>query len=287
MSHSHPIASTSTKAKTTPIPGEVNVILRGLFLLSQSKAGIEVLIPNMGPEHVYRTGGFLNETSLAPMPYAKPYQLFGVERHPVDPAIFPRDVNIVLRGYPTDEFATPEDLHARILLPPPHAITSLRPMVDGFEAEQDAFDLVDGNKTCGVQVLHYRSPDIQKVYLSGHPNLVPFPEGAPKYANLHVVSEPEAAFSQHHVQQGFDRLINLMPSLRGAIKITKASGLRQPQGDPDKGIAHLETYTLPEASDFLRHAWALWRVGSDVPPPTIGAWPDEACTPLIVDQTPS
>ena len=52
------------------VEGIVNVIFRGMFLFFQRKQMIDVLIPNIGSEHVYRAGLFLGETSMAPRPIA-------------------------------------------------------------------------------------------------------------------------------------------------------------------------------------------------------------------------
>jgi len=52
----------------------LNVLFHGLFVFVDRPNGIEVLIPDMGADHVYRAGEWLGETTLA----RGSYELSGV-----------------------------------------------------------------------------------------------------------------------------------------------------------------------------------------------------------------
>src|SRR6266567_4396166 len=118
-----------------PVPAlNVNVIFHGLFLFVEQNGFLDVLIPNMGKEHVCRAGTFLAEETLIPLPLATPYFLDGVTAGAKE---FDDDKNIVFEDQDFDRTASLDLVYARIVLPKPAEIVSLRPTRDALQADFD------------------------------------------------------------------------------------------------------------------------------------------------------
>jgi hypothetical protein len=165
----------------------VNVIFHGLFLFIERKASVDVVIPNMGQDHIYQAGNFLVEETLAARPLRSPYFLSGVVG---GNARLDDQQNIVFQKHTCDALAPPEDVYARIVLPIPMEILSLRPTEQAYQADVDPQGLMNNRTTCGVQVLRYFAPDLAQVRLDGHTaKLGAHPPTGPKFVNLHIISE--------------------------------------------------------------------------------------------------
>jgi hypothetical protein len=295
MAKKHEHSPAEPRKSPNPKPGRegtVNVILRGLFLISQRQSAIDVLIPNMGDQHVYRAGNFLCEEDLAPQPLSKPYLLLGVQPERKNAKPFKEaPANIVFQGYRVDQAAGPEAVFARIVLPRPMDIRSRRPMKRPFAAKYDPLGLVHGRTTCLVHILQYRALDIDEVALSGYEPLCPFTYKGKRYVNLHLVSEPDRPLGEEHGRHGFHHTLDLMPGLRGAVKLCEPHppvGLGDPHGWPEKGVSALETCTVREIYRHLRHAGENWRNGEPYLPeqsdPPMIDEPPLGCLPLITNE---
>src|SRR5215470_10185429 len=101
----------------------VNVIFHGLFVFVLKEGYIDVLIPTVD-DHSYRAGPFLAEETLMSRPLSQPYALAGVTP---GKANFDLDINFFIGDYDYDTTAGPDRVYARIVLPYPKEIVSLRP----------------------------------------------------------------------------------------------------------------------------------------------------------------
>jgi hypothetical protein len=243
---------------------------------------------------VYRAGNFIAERMLPPQVPGTPYYLAGVTAHPGGDG-FSATQNLILKGYFPDHNAGPDDVYARIILPRPRAIVSLRPMKQPIQTVYDPLRLMDGRNTCGVHVLRYDAPDLAKVrlYIPGGAHGSPEPVGpepepfgmeGKDYVNLHVVSEPEYQSDGVHSIHGLHRALNLIPPLRGAVQLKGETRLEAAGDRRDLGLLGIETFTLSEVSEFLSNEVRAWREG--VPPPRLPKPVDEppwTCLPLILD----
>jgi hypothetical protein len=275
-----------------PLPGYVNVIFMGQFLFVEGPNMIEVLVPNLGAEHVYRAGLFLSHVSLNPKPMSQPYVLTGVDnggkgfdRAPTNP---------VLSGYNYRSGLTQDEVYARFILPRPMEICSLRPTKNPIQAN-DPSGLVNKQKFPGVQILRYSSTDLNQVCFSGHP----LPE-APgnhemqdsagkvrEFVNLHVIAEPEIrAISMAHPSHAFMTTIDLIEGLQGTITITGPSTMLEeiPPDDPARGYSGLETIAHPIWRQKLTFAGREWRLGHSHTPDPSGFLddPPNACLPVVI-----
>lgn len=239
----------------------VNVIFHGLFLFVERQASIDVLIPNMGGDHLYKAGDFLVEETLLPRPLRSPYFLRGV-----DPgsARFDLEANIVFRNQGFNAMAPPEDVHSRIVLPIPAAILSLRRTKDPYNADVDPQGLMNGKTTCGVQILRYFASNLDAVHLDRHTaELGSHPPEDPKFVNLHIISEEDFLTDTEHPRNGFDSALHLLPGLRATIHISNSTTLLPATTDDVKntGISVLETLDTRERMRFLLQAGLDWREG--------------------------
>ena len=249
-------------AISTPPDANVNVFFHGLFLFVQQKGFLDVLIPNMGIEHVYRAGTFLAEETLLPKPIAAPYHISGITG---GSASFDTTKNIVFTGQDFDHFASEDDVYARILLPIPIEIVSLRQTRDALVADFDPGGIVDKKKPCGVQLLRYKAANLDAV------RLVPHAAGLGKnsdnaFLNLHIICE-EDSLSQdpNHARNGFESIVALMPGLpEPAIFIENFTVLTlEKNDDPARGYAAIETLNVTERANMLAQAGLDWRDGND------------------------
>ena len=265
------------------VEGIVNVIFRGMFLFFQRKQMIDVLIPNIGSEHVYRAGLFLGETSMAPRPIGEPYVLRGVD---LDAAGFS---TVPFAGFRYRSNITQDDVWARVVVPRPFKIHSLRPTAFGVSAE-DPWGLVDAKNFDIMHVMQYHSKDLRAVHFARHstPN-VDDPGihaiGGKSYLNIHVVSEPEIQGSgMHHPIRGFQKLMNLFEGLQGTIALTDnqpttiedLESTAMPGGS--LGFSRVELITYTEQRNLVVRAGRHWRADA-----TAGVGLDA----LLVDSPPN
>lgn len=276
-------------------PGEVNVILRGQFLVVLRPQQVEILIPNMGFEHVNRAGSFLGELLLKPRPIFDPYVVTGLKG---GQASFGAAANApVLKGFDYDHRATEAEVYARIVLPRPDLdILSFRRKRGPLKATVDPLGLFHDKTPFAIHVLRYSSSDLTQVKMLGHivtpaPHTIPGvlnADGSMKeFINLHLVAEPDHEPDGDHVISGFDRTIALLPALRGALKLDPGSveGLLPEEGDfKVKGFTKHELLTAPEVNSALLRIGQRLREGGALGGQFIGTAPLE-CDPVLTDMT--
>ncbi len=266
-------------------PGEVNVILRGQFLVVLRETAVEVLIPTM-EEHIYRAGSFFGETLLKPRPLVNPYLLTGVA---TGTGKF-YAANIVLKGYEYDAQAGPDALYARIVLPRPKAIKSFRPSTLALQAVMDPTGQFHGKKPMGIHVLRYDSSDLNSVKFQGHfatPKPHAITSGGPQFINLHLVAEPDHTPDAAHVTAGFDRTIALLPALRGKIVLMPQPDNKMALEVGDHaalGFTKHELLTGPEVQATLASIGLSLRVKGSPGGPLVSTAPLE-CDPVLVDMS--
>ncbi len=265
-----------------PVEGTVNVIFRGMFLFYQRPHMIDVLIPNIGPEHVYRAGLFLGETSLVARPIAEPYVLRGAT---LGTAGLP---DATFAGYPLRSDITQEDVWARVVVPRPDSLLRLRPTAFGVSAE-DPWALVDGNNFPIMYVMRYHAADLRRVHLARHaaPNVddpgIQTIDGH-NFLNIHIVSEPEVqGGGMAHPIHGFQKLMNLFAGLQGTIALTDnqpttIEDLESTAVPGGLGFSRIELITYSEQRNMLIRAGRHWRVDSATGP---------AANALLVDSPPN
>jgi hypothetical protein len=258
----------------------VNVIFHGLFLFIERKASVDVVIPNMGQDHIYQAGNFLVEETLAARPLRSPYFLSGVVG---GNARLDDQQNIVFQKHTCDALAPPEDVYARIVLPIPMEILSLRPTEQAYQADVDPQGLMNNRTTCGVQVLRYFAPDLAQVRLDGHTaKLGAHPPTGPKFVNLHIISEEDFVATADHPRQGFDRTLHLIPGLRGTIHFSNSTRLKsEPDNHRAQGFHAIETFDTRERIQFLLQAGLDWREDTpNLPGTALVVEPPFDCVPL-------
>src|SRR3974377_1989115 len=133
----------------------VNVIFHGLFLFVLKKGYIDVLMPMMD-DHSYRAGPFLAGETLQPRPLSQPYALAGVE---AGTGTFNPATNWIIGKFDYDHYAGPDKVYARLLLPYPEAIVSLRPTSQALVAPIDPGGLLTCTQPCGLQIFQYAAVD--------------------------------------------------------------------------------------------------------------------------------
>jgi hypothetical protein len=266
-------------------PPNVNVIFHGLGLFVEQDGYIDLLIPNMGTEHVYRAGSFLAEENLAPRPLNTPYCLAGVT---AGNAKFDTGKNFVIPNQNFDQSAGPDQVYARIVLPYPAEIVSLRPTRDVLHPEIDPAGLFTIQHPCGVQVLRYFASDITQVSLSPHPaKLTPNVDG--KFVNLHIICE-EDEYIQYQARSGFERLLALLPGVKTPIIFGDFTTVLVPGGnDVGRGYSATELLDPIERNQqLLAPIGALLRdnPAGPLPVPFIAVGdPPFDCWPIMADNS--
>jgi hypothetical protein len=213
----------TSKKPPAPLPaggGIVNVIFRGLFIYVQrrDKKGkpfyVEVVMPNVGEEHVYKAGGFLQQTTLGPSLY--PYGITNIEGGKAE---FDKDRNVILKGMPLAENLTPAQIYARFVLPQPLAIYSLcttSPIV----AAVDPLGLFGGRRMSSVQLLQYRSSDLSQVRLFPHrSHAISHQTQHGNFLNIHICNDEDFEQADGHTGFAIDRMFDLIPSLRNKVRL--------------------------------------------------------------------
>jgi len=232
----------------------LNVILHGLYLMVQRPLGIEILIPDMGPDHTYRAGEWLGEITLAP----GTYWLSGVD---YDGKKFcdPSKNFIVNKCQPN---SVPESLYARIFLPPPIECCSLRPTkLTSDELSVDPTLDVSGNPKDGypistVQVLRYhiQNDDPKNVRLSCHH----FTKSAQQfdddfYMSLHIIAAPDFPEYTAHAKAGFATLVNMGEGLKDRIQLLKVHDVPSTTEPLPRGIIAAELSSLIKRVERLTY----------------------------------
>lgn len=244
-----------------PNVNAVNVIFHGLFLfVQQSPPGqtpyIDVLIPNMGTDHVYRAGAFLAEETLLPRPVNDPYFLANVTG---GAAVFDPTANVVFPHQNYKTSAGPDEVYARIVLPVPAQIVSLRPAATPIIPDIDPGNLFTVQTPCGVQLLRYRArldplgnPDFADVALANHSAELVLNANS-QCLNLHIFNEEDHNVPQEHAGYGFQKILQLLPNLSTPILVSKFTALSEEIVDhPEWGLAALETADLQERAKTMK-----------------------------------
>src|ERR1700733_1043205 len=170
----------------------LNVIFHGLCVFVGKKTGIEVLLPDMGPEHVFRAGVWLAETNI------QPRATLTLEGVIPGNDFLNREENLIVRPERADHFPRSSAVpYATLALPRPSEIRSLRaveltPGVDlvGSSANSTYIYIPAGGKVrqSTVQVFRYDVPDENRLALTNHRWIPAFVNGV---TNLHIFAEPE------------------------------------------------------------------------------------------------
>ena len=267
-----------------PDAPNVNVIFHGLFLFVKQKGFMDVLITNMGHDHVYRAGTFLAEETLMPAPISTPYFLDGVTG---GDASFDTSNNIVFDDKDFNHRAPASEVYARLVLPIPIEIVSLRPTEDALEADYDPDGVVDGKNPCGVQILRYHADDLDAVALPPHEATLGKNKGG-TVLNLHIISEPDSEMvHEDHVRNGFERTLHLLRGVDTPIFIRNLTALSLLKtDDTTRGFAAIETLDVRERALMLALAGIDWRdrkSHTGLPDDVLADVPPQDCMPIISD----
>lgn len=272
-------------------PGRVNVIFRGLFLFVERDLCIEVLVPNMGATHVYRAGNFLCETTLARRSSKQPYMLGGVV---VGNAGFDKNEAVVFEGLNYAENLSMEDVYARILLPRPLKLLSLRKMTKPFESRIDPLGLFHDKQFPRMHIFVYETSDMSKVHFFPHERAGVGIQPEEQLRNLHIISEPETEYEtengdRNHVIAAAEKTIGLIEGLQGAVSITSAAAAEPPSSElgamlKEFGIAAIETRSLRELNRALLKAGQSWIKGEPMSPSRGGEMVGarQLCAPIVL-----
>lgn len=232
-----------------PLPN-VNVIFHGLFLFVQQDHYIDVLIPNMGTGHVYRAGAFLAEETLEARPLDKPYGLSGVTP---GNSKFDNTKNVVFANQDFDHNAGLDRVYARIVLPYPSEILSLRRTTAPISPTIDPAGLFPSPpvQIPDVQVLRYVADDLSNVFFLPHPGQLS-PNRANTFLNLHIIAEEDHTI-EDQVRDGFESILSLLPGIRTPIVFGDLTNVVLEKGvdDPERGFSKLELLDLVERNDGL------------------------------------
>jgi hypothetical protein len=213
----------SKKKPALPVPsagGIVNVIFRGLFIYCQrrDKLGkpsyLEIVMPNVGEEHIYKAGGFLQQTTLGPSLY--PYGITNIEGGKAE---FNKERNVILKRMPLAKDLTSAQIYARFVLPQPFEILSLS-TTSPIVAAVDPLHLFDGRRMSSIQVLRYRSSDLSQVRLYPHrAQAVPHQTDAGNFLNIHISNDEDFEQADGHTGFAIDRMFDLVPCLHCKVRL--------------------------------------------------------------------
>jgi hypothetical protein len=275
-------------------PGTFYVFLHGLIgVHNQGENGIEVVIPNVGPDHAYRFGEFLGEVTLPPSP--APYYITGIQGS--KSMLFP----------PVEHLCTEQQkpvcaealLYARIKLPPPLRVHSYL-TVDLTNVIEDPFPHLHreaAGKITGTltPVLEYQFSDPRLVLFGGDPlNVAPIysHQNPGWYMNLHVISEEDLEQPEDHTIGGFDAIAQLF-DFESAPRLISVSNIPAPKKAKllPSGTTYLEfisialrTRELGYLGRRVRHQFLSGSDPAIVQVSSIGGHPI-TCLPLISQQS--
>ena len=200
--------------------GNVNVIFRGLFIFIQHRDKLtktnylEIVMPNVGEEHVYKAGGFLQQTTLGPSIY--PY---GITHIQGGKAEFNPERNVILKDAPLAPNLTPAQVYAKFVLPQPveiHSLCTTSPVVTAV----DPLNLFEGRRLSSVQVLRYRSRDLANVRLFPHRSSVASHQTSyGNCVNIHISNDEDFDQCDGHTGYAVDRMFDLLPRLHDKVRL--------------------------------------------------------------------
>jgi hypothetical protein len=201
---------------------QLNVVFHGLFVFIERPGSIDVLAPDMGADHVYRAGEWLGETTYGP----GSYQLQIPNSSPGQ-AVFDPDRNLkIRRARPT---TAKKGVYARFSFPRPQAIRSLRSVtLPAAVLDTDPAVPLSSRTASVLQVLTYTMPSLSGLDFGP----IPVPRAAQtvkgvRSASLHIIAGPDQRETAEHTIDGFHSAVNLLPSLRGKLRLQGA-----PQAPP-------------------------------------------------------
>ena len=264
MSHHHPAQPGGAPARQKPhfptayvaqglrTPGYLNVIFHGLFVfVDEGKDDIDVLIPNVGSEHVYRAGAWLGEVTLAKRPARSPYRLLGVDR---GQGRFERARNLAMKKLPN---RTARLLYATLRMPRPKKIFSHG--LINFPRGGVTIENTSVNQAATLQTFAYDFTDLLSVELTHHQWIPQFDDPTARYVNLHLFAEPEGPMLAGHRQHVVDVLNKLTPE---ADLVYEPAATRARSDPPPPGTIEQEFEDLAGRMDRFAQAARDARAGN-------------------------
>jgi len=191
---------------------DLHVVLHGTVAIFEYDNCLEVRIPNLGTECVYRAGNWLAETTIEP----------GAELELSVPGLvrtgkFDAAVNVCVDRIPPEQVGQSR-LYARLVLPTPDTVYSHSrrlpcPLVG-------AAALRTWTHGSAVHELTYRNVDAE-IRLSGHPWAPQGSDASSVSTLLSVIADPET----RHVPAGYD-----VRSFEAVVSLFKSLDLHWPAG---------------------------------------------------------
>jgi hypothetical protein len=224
---------------------QLNVIFHGLFVFVERPDIIEVLIPDMGAQHVYRAGEWLGETTFAP----GHYELTGTSSGG-DP--FDGTKNLIFTGLEPE--SSDDGVYARLTLRRPKKIYSLRPItLDQSSLSLQSEDLVSSRTVSTIQVFNYTIDDPTQVKLSDHPiNTSAELVNGSFFMSLHIIAGPDQPELPEHTQLGFSSAIGLLPGMTGKVRLLSSPKVPPPKrSDVPPGLIFEELIDLSVRTEQL------------------------------------
>jgi hypothetical protein len=226
-----------------PFPGTFYVFLHGLIASRRNGKFLDLLIPDVGPNHVYRYGEFLGELTLQPA--APAYQIRGIEGKESNPSqtIFPPEAHLCTNGLFGESRGS--KLYARIRLPHPLQVHSYL-TVDLKDVVTDPANQMAKSKTGNMTpVLEYKFSDPRNILFGGEPlNIAPLEVDGRWYMNLHLYAEEDVERPELHTVAGFNQLAELF-DFGAPPSIASVTNIPEPvRGKLPKGTSELEFVSL-------------------------------------------
>lgn len=228
---------------------KLNVILHGTFAYIDKEGVpfIDALIPRPDEEkmdHVFRAGNWLGETELHPGTYILEAVKAGTAR-------FEAKKNLIIKNSCPRQPRNPNKEYARLLLPRPDKISSLRLAKLEFAKQPRN---VEGEQAPAIQVFTYvvesdRQLRLQRVKdddenreRSGHYWEPVFTGG---YASLHIFSAEDHPDDPEHTSHAFDKTSELLGLRKGQLTLKDAYRAAEIiKGDLPDGVIAEETEDL-------------------------------------------
>lgn len=187
---------------------DFRVLLHGTLAIFEYDNAIEVRVPDLGPECVYRAGDWLAETTIragATLELIVPPASAAARAGRI-----PRENNIVLEGRRPADAGSP---YATLLLPIPDGIESYSRILQG------SFEGRDSNaaweRSSSVHLFTYEAVDTDRVSLSNHPwSIASKPETDAGDALLSILADPETEdLSEGYASRAFEATVALFRDL--------------------------------------------------------------------------
>jgi hypothetical protein len=193
----------------------LNVLFHGPFVFFDQPCQIDVLIPDMEDDHVYRAGEWLAETTLE---QGKQYVLSGISGAD---GTFDPTVNLMVTNMPS--LSGNKGVYTRIQLPRPNEITSLcQVTLDSPCLTSNVPTITLPQTLSAEQVFTYDidNDDPANVKLGDHTMTTSAqPFGNEFYMNLHILAGPDRFLGPKHPIDGFDMAVSLIPALNGKLEL--------------------------------------------------------------------